>query len=408
MGALAGGMLQGFAQGKTQAQEQKAAKELRDIQVKIYKSQLEAEEKKSQALQKFSAQPPLNPQSGAIAAPMQNAGQMPAAAGDIPGMLASGQINYGDLSAIGANPIEVTKMIAEMQAQKEQRELMAPFMQMLKGAAPQGGAPSGGGMALPNFGGMRPSFSIGPNGPSLSFAPGTPQKPMEVGGKLVGPRSDGTWGVIYADPAAGQGAPVDPWKGIDIPTGYAPVDPANPSAGIAPLQGYTPSSEAATNKGKPFEEVEAEANYSIKLLDELVTHPGMSAVVGAPNPFLAWTPGTDAAGFKARLKQIQGTQFLQAFETLKGGGQITQVEGEKAQAAIARMDASQSEEDFKAAAEEFKGVIEAGLARARKREGKEPTTDKPADLSAAQQIRQAYKEGKISKEEARKQLMAVM
>lgn len=38
----------------------------------------------------------------------------------------------------------------------------------------------------------------------------------------------------------------DPWNNIDLPTGYAPVDPNNPSAGIQPLQGYTPETETTT------------------------------------------------------------------------------------------------------------------------------------------------------------------
>ncbi len=40
--------------------------------------------------------------------------------------------------------------------------------------------------------------------------------------------------------------------------------------------------------------------------------------------------------FNAMLDQVQGGAFLQAFESLKGGGQITQIEGEKATQAIVR------------------------------------------------------------------------
>lgn len=36
----------------------------------------------------------------------------------------------------------------------------------------------------------------------------------------------------------------DPWANVDLPEGYAPIDPNNPTAGIAPLQGYVPDQSA--------------------------------------------------------------------------------------------------------------------------------------------------------------------
>ena len=40
----------------------------------------------------------------------------------------------------------------------------------------------------------------------------------------------------------------------------------------------------------------------------------------------------------AQVKQIQGINFMEAFVTLKGGGQITETEGLKATAARSRID----------------------------------------------------------------------
>jgi len=61
---------------------------------------------------------------------------------------------------------------------------------------------------------------------------------------------------------------------------------------------------------------------------------------------------------------------LQAYETLKGGGHITEVEGKKATDAIARMDASGTEKEFINAAREFQAAIRAGVARARQAQAK--------------------------------------
>lgn len=73
----------------------------------------------------------------------------------------------------------------------------------------------------------------------------------------------------------------------------------------------------------------------------------------------------DAANVKGLIDQIRGDVFLQAFSTLKGGGQITEIEGEKATQAQARLSTAQSEEAFRAALNELKFYTELGIKRAK-------------------------------------------
>jgi hypothetical protein len=97
-------------------------------------------------------------------------------------------------------------------------------------------------------------------------------------------------------------------------------------------------------------------------------HPGFENVVGFTYlPGLRFVPGTAAADFDARFKQVQGQAFLQAYETLRGGGHITEAEGTKGTAAINRMGLAQSEREFITAARELQEVVEAGIKRARGR-----------------------------------------
>lgn len=77
-------------------------------------------------------------------------------------------------------------------------------------------------------------------------------------------------------------------------------------------------------------------------------------------------PGTKAAGFMAKFDQLQGQQFLEAYQSLKGGGSITEVEGEKATKAISSMQLATSETEFRKAAKDYQEVIDKGLERARK------------------------------------------
>jgi hypothetical protein len=106
------------------------------------------------------------------------------------------------------------------------------------------------------------------------------------------------------------------------------------------------------------------------LVDDLLKAPGMKQAVGASRMLgIQKIPGTPAKDFDVRLDQLKGQQFLQAFESLKGGGAITEIEGKKATDAIARMDAAGSEAEFTKAAREFQSVIRQGVARAKNAQG---------------------------------------
>jgi len=97
-------------------------------------------------------------------------------------------------------------------------------------------------------------------------------------------------------------------------------------------------------------------------------HPGFEMTVGATLlPGARFVPGSPAADFQARFDQLKGESFLQAYETLKGGGQITNIEGEKGTQAINRMSLAQSEKEFIDAARELQGIIKKGVERAQSR-----------------------------------------
>lgn len=103
---------------------------------------------------------------------------------------------------------------------------------------------------------------------------------------------------------------------------------------------------------------------------EVAPHPGFENVVGmAAIPGKRFIPGTDAANFDALLEQARGGAFMQAYQTLKGGGQITEIEGTKATNAITRMNRAQSEEEFVKAAREFQDAYHAGVSKLKKQAG---------------------------------------
>lgn len=111
--------------------------------------------------------------------------------------------------------------------------------------------------------------------------------------------------------------------------------------------------EDAASKGS------AQATSMLATIDGLLADPGLDSAVGTTGAITQYMGplAPDAARARSRIQQIQGQAFLQAFESLKGGGQITEIEGAKAEAAIARLNTAQSADDFRAALIELKGVI---------------------------------------------------
>lgn len=130
--------------------------------------------------------------------------------------------------------------------------------------------------------------------------------------------------------------------------------------------------KAAAQAAADLPRLEGNAQEMITALDRLEQAP-LHLIYGAASlaPVIPGTPQADAF---AMWEQIQGKAFLEAFGTLKGGGQITEKEGEKATAAITRLSQRKmSPSAAKIAIRDLKEVVRAGVERARKRAPKGPT-----------------------------------
>ncbi|TNM66477.1 hypothetical protein [Aliirhizobium smilacinae] len=166
---------------------------------------------------------------------------------------------------------------------------------------------------------------------------------------------------------------------LDAGTHFVLLDPiTRQPVGQIPKENFKEASEkaAGTESGKSgiqeaaaAPQAIADADYSISLIDEMLTHPGRATATGMssiidPRNYIA---GTDATDFNTRKRQLEGRAFLQAFNSLRGGGQITEVEGKKATEAITRLNAAQSDDAFVGALTELKGILEVGRDRFRQK-----------------------------------------
>lgn len=162
------------------------------------------------------------------------------------------------------------------------------------------------------------------------------------------------------------------------------VNRSNPQESV-PVISEDDARRSAERAGETTRRVEAQGDLgeaedstqrNLDLLDRIEGHPGFSGAVGIKDASSLFglreqpLQGTEEADFVALTDQISGSAFLQAFQDLKGGGHITEIEGQKAEQAISRLrNRNQSEEGYRQAIEDLREVLRSGLDRKRRTAG---------------------------------------
>lgn len=159
---------------------------------------------------------------------------------------------------------------------------------------------------------------------------------------------------------------------IDAGDHYVLIDPITRQAvGEVPKNSYDPAfqSELGSQEAKRIAEAKAALGPARQAADtvaiqvkDLKDDPYLSRMLGPVDSRLP-NISSDAARVQGRINQLQGGAFLQARQLLKGGGAITDYEGRKAEEAFVRMSTAQSEEDFKAALDDFNDMVQQGVAK---------------------------------------------
>lgn len=182
-------------------------------------------------------------------------------------------------------------------------------------------------------------------------------------------------------PQPGSAAPIQP-----TPVQTAPV--RRPGSYPIDVEGREAAEARGTARGKAqanYPQIASATGTSLRLIEEAIKHPGRETATGLssrldPRNYIA---GTNAADFDARGKQLEGRTFLDAFEALRGGGAITEAEGNKATAAHARLQRSQSDEEYLASLKDLRTILQKGLKVARlKAAGRFEDADRELGLSA--------------------------
>jgi cell fate (sporulation/competence/biofilm development) regulator YlbF (YheA/YmcA/DUF963 family) len=177
------------------------------------------------------------------------------------------------------------------------------------------------------------------------FRPATPEEAARYGASAG-----------QVDTKTGRFYPINPPTGMTIEQ--------TPDGGFKFVQGTTTAAtKAAQQRSNLDADIDA-AQRNLDLIEDIIGDKSLGEVTG-----MVWgrLPARTQSQYNlmAKMDQLGGAAFLQAFQNLKGGGQITEKEGEKAQAAIARLQRTQDLNAYKQALKEFSEVIAAGTERAK-------------------------------------------
>lgn len=128
----------------------------------------------------------------------------------------------------------------------------------------------------------------------------------------------------------------------------------------------------------------ANLNQIINTIDNVANHPGLQQGTGTqgwldPRNYI---PGTTAKDFQVAASQLHGQAFLGVYERLRGSGQISNVEGAKAEDALARLNTAQTSDAYIKALGDFRTVIQGALDRAKLAMPAGKPTNFPGDMSS--------------------------
>ena len=129
------------------------------------------------------------------------------------------------------------------------------------------------------------------------------------------------------------------------------------------------------------------ADRMLGQIDNVLKHPGLYMGTG-PTAFTQYIPGTSMRDLRSRISELTGGTFLQAYESLKGTGQITEIEGKKATDAISRLnDPYVKTEDYRQALYDLRSVVQNAQSKANKLLGGQSPSAAPKQGAAPTRVR---------------------
>lgn len=180
----------------------------------------------------------------------------------------------------------------------------------------------------------------------------------------------------------GAGAPVSvggaPGRAPGQALAAAPAPPVTAQTvgeNKATIEDITTRQKAQTEAVIDLPRAIAAAEENIKVITDMLAHPGFDKRYGMESlgGYMPPMPGGEGAGAQAYINQVKGAAFLEAFESLRGGGQISNIEGTKAEQAKTRLSYQGiSPPEARKAAQDLIDLMNARIRRAKAKAGMLP------------------------------------
>jgi Transglycosylase SLT domain len=299
-----------------------------------------------------------------------------------------------NLRAYGIGSDVATKNIIQLQTLRN-RLLNEPAINQANFLA-KFNAENGTNYTLPQVINSQAPMTAAPNQAPITGAqpaPAAPTAPAQGG--AVAPQA-----APQPAPAAGPAVPGQAPQAAPAPATTGQTQPGrgpSPTPGMpgtkpppVPYAGESPAAFAARKKlydeemakvaaevgelKTKFPDYQAQVDKTLRTINDVITHPGFETNVGVKGVGgLLQLPGTEARNWQAKYKQLTGETFLSAFNSLRGGGAISDREGNAAtEAQAALKDPGISEEEFRRNAKILEDTLKSGINRARLKIGQQP------------------------------------
>lgn len=210
-----------------------------------------------------------------------------------------------------------------------------------------------------------------------------PNARKQFGNSVIwGQGADGKW--VAMQPSSGGGlVPAQTPEGVnlvppgvthmDLGTSFGVRDRAGNIIGNVEKDVAGEAARKALGEGRGKAEIELPgargmAGLIKEQIDSLKSDPYLPSMLGPVDSMLP-NVSSDASRVQGKMDQLQGGAFLQARQLLKGGGAITDYEGQKAEAAFSRLRTAQSEADYRDALDDFYNAVEVGLRKLEQQAG---------------------------------------
>jgi hypothetical protein len=173
--------------------------------------------------------------------------------------------------------------------------------------------------------------------------------------------------------ATPDGTPLEPAKGVmQIGDELASKSTGLPVRNVAPqLENKEAAEKIGAARGQSVADLPrklVQAEGVLKTVRQLREHEGAKGNFGlagmVPN-----MPGGKAADANTLIEQIRGKAFLEAFNQLRGGGAITEAEGQKATVSLIRAQNAQSYPAFLEALADFEYQVQTGIELSKRQAG---------------------------------------